>query len=66
MLNPIFDEEEYSKSKDRLIEGIKADENSVTAAARRVTENILAYGKNHPNSEYLTKESINNIAFNDM
>ena len=65
LLNPIFDQDEYLKSIDRFKEGIKADENSVPAAARRV-ENILAYGKNHPNSEYITIESINNIAFNDI
>jgi len=40
LLNPTFDEEEFNKSKERSIEGIKTDENSVTAASRRV-ENIL-------------------------
>ena len=65
LLNPIFDEEEFNKSKERSIEGIKADENSVTAASRRV-ENILLYGKEDPRSEYLTKESLNNIVFQDV
>lgn len=65
LLNPIFDEEEFNKSKERSIEGIKADENSVTAASRRV-ENILLYGKEDPRSEYLTKESLNNIVFEDL
>ena len=65
LLNPIFDEEEFNKSKERSIEGIKADENSVTAASRRV-ENILLYGKEDPRSEYLTKESLNNIVFEDV
>ena len=65
LLNPTFDEEEFNKSKERSIEGIKADENSVTAASRRV-ENILLYGKEDPRSEYLTKESLNNIVFGDV
>ena len=65
LFNPVFDNEEFIKSKERLIEGIKSDENSVPAAARRVG-NILAYGKNHPRSEYATEKSINNIEFGDI
>jgi predicted Zn-dependent peptidase len=65
LFNPVFDIEEFTKSKERLIEGIKSDENSVPAAARRVA-NILAYGKNHPISEYPTEKSINNIEFDDI
>ncbi len=65
LFNPVFDNEEFIKSKERLIEGIKSDENSVPAAARRVA-NILAYGKNHPRSEYATEKSINNIEFDDI
>ena len=65
LFNPIFDQDEFTKSLDRFKEGIKADENSVPAAARRV-ESILAYGKNHPNSEYTTIESLNNIKFDDI
>ena len=65
LLNPVFSKEEFEKSLERFKEGIKADENSVPAAARRV-ENILAYGKNHPNSEYSTSESLENIQFDDV
>ena len=65
LLNPVFSKEEFEKSLDRFKEAIKADENSVPAAARRV-ENILAYGKNHPNSEYSTSESLENIQFDDV
>lgn len=65
LLNPVFTKEEFEKSLDRFKEAIKADENSVPAAARRV-ENILAYGKNHPNSEYSTSESLENIQFDDV
>ena len=65
LFNPIFDQDEFTKSLDRFKEGIKADENSVPAAARRV-ESILAYGKNHPNAEYTSESSINNISFDDL
>ena len=46
-LQPNFLQEEFDKEKEKLIEGIKSDENSVPAAARRV-ESLITYGKNHP------------------
>jgi zinc protease len=64
-LNPNFTQEEFDKSKDKLIEGLKTQEKSVTAVAGRV-ENVLAYGKNHPAGEYLSEETINNVTLNDV
>ena len=43
-LSPNFTQEEFDKEKDKLIEGLKTQEKSVTAVAGRV-ENVLAYGK---------------------
>ena len=65
LLNPVFDEEEFTKEKDRLLESIKENEKSVTSIARRVGD-IIIYGKNHPNAEYTSESSINNISFNDL
>ena len=50
-LNPNFTQEEFDKEKTKLIEGLKANEKSVSAVARRV-ESVLAYGKDHPSGEY--------------
>ena len=36
LFNPIFDQDEFAKSLDRFKEGIKADENSVPAAAEEL------------------------------
>lgn len=63
-LNSVFTQEELDKEKTRLIEGLKTQEKSVQAVASRV-ENVLVYGKNHPNGEYLTEESINKVTLND-
>ena len=47
VINPTFTQEEFDKEKAQIIEGIKSEEKSVTAIARRV-ENILTFGKKHP------------------
>lgn len=63
-LNSVFTQEEFDKEKAKLIEGLKTQEKSVQAVASRV-EDVLVYGKNHPNGEYLTEEGINKVTLND-
>ena len=63
-LNSVFTQEEFDKEKAKLIEGLKTQEKSVAAVASRV-EDVLVYGKNHPNGEYLTEEGINKVTLND-
>ena len=64
-LNPVFTQEEFDKEKAKLIEGLKSEEKSVPSIARRV-QSVLAYGKNHPNGEYLSEESINKVTLADV
>jgi len=64
-LNPIFSSEEFEKEKTKTLETIKSNSKNVTQIARRV-ESVLAYGKNHPNGKYISKESINNISIDDV
>ena len=64
-LMPNFTQDEFDKEKDKLIEGLKTQEKSVTAVAGRV-ENVLAFGKNHPSGEYLAEETINNVTLADV
>lgn len=64
-LNPVFTQEEFDKEKSKLIEGLKSQEKSVPAIAGRV-QRVLAYGKNHPNGEYLSEETINNVSLADV
>ncbi len=65
LLNPVFDLEEFTKEKDRLLESIKENEKNVRTIASRVGD-IIIYGKNHPNAEYTSESSINNISFDDL
>ena len=64
-LHPNFTQEEFDKEKDILLDGIKSGEKSVTTAARRV-ENLLAYGKDHPFGEYVSKESVERVKLADV
>ena len=64
-LHPNFTQEEFDKEKDILLDGIKSGEKSVTTAARRV-ENLLAYGKDHPYGEYVSKESVKRVKLADV
>ena len=64
-LMPNFTQEEFDKDKDKLIEGLKTQEKSVSAAAGRV-QDVLAYGKNHPSGEYLSEETIKNVSLADV
>ncbi len=64
-LNPNFTQEEFDKEKDKIIEGLKADEKSVASTANRV-QNVLAFGKNHPNGEFLSETTLKNVTLTDV
>lgn len=64
-LNPLFDKAEFDKEKEKIIEGLKADEKSVAAIARRV-ENVLVFGKEHYRGEYTSEETLKNVTFDDV
>lgn len=64
-LNPLLTEEEFQKEKDKLSEGLKTQEKSVQAIADRV-QDALTYGMSHPYGEYVSNESLNNIALTDV
>lgn len=63
--NPKFSVEEVNKSKERAIEGLRSEEKSAEAIARRV-QRALTYGKNTPRGEFETEESINKIQLKDV
>lgn len=64
-LNPNFTQVEFDKEKAKMLEGLKAEEKSVTAIGNRVTD-ALAFGKNHPAGEFVTVESLNNVTLADV
>ncbi|SDW25377.1 Predicted Zn-dependent peptidase [Lutibacter oricola] len=63
--NPLFTQEDFDKEVNILLDGIKGEEKSVESISRRL-KYLLAYGKNHPYGEFLTKESIENTTLNDV
>ena len=64
-LNSVFTQEELDTERAKLLEGLKSNEKSVEAVAGRV-EDVLFYGKTHPNGEYLTEETIKNVTLADV
>ena len=64
-LYPVFSEEEFEKEKTKLTEALKIDEKNAASIARRV-ENIVAYKKNHPRSEYTTEASVSSLNIADI
>lgn len=64
-INPNFTQEEFDKERDKLLTGLKAQENDVSAIADRV-QSALAYGKNHPKGEFITEETVNNVTLSDV
>jgi zinc protease len=64
-LSPVFTQSEFDKEKAKIIENLKAEEKNVPAIAGRVTD-VLTYGKNHPNGEFVSVETINNVTLQDV
>lgn len=64
-INPNFTQEEFDKEKEKILTGIKAEENDVASIANRA-QSALAYGKKHPYGEFTTPETINNISLADV
>ena len=63
-INPNFTEEEFSKEKALLIDNLKTNEKSVSAAANTASRALL-YGKNHPKGEFETPAGLENITLAD-
>ena len=64
-LRPNFTKEELDKEKEKLITGLKSEENSPAAIAQRVV-GILTYSTDHPYGEFVTEETIKNVTIKDL
>ena len=64
-INPLLTLDEFEKEKERALEGLKGDENSVDAAASRVGS-ALSYGKDSAYGEFVSEESLKNINLEDV
>ncbi len=65
IVNPKFSASEVQNSKDRMIEGLKADEKNASSIANRVST-ALTYGKNTSRGEFETESTIKNVQLADV
>ena len=63
-INPNFTQEEFDKEKALLIDNLKTNEKSVSAAANTVSEALL-YGKDHPKGEFETPAGLEKVTLAD-
>ncbi|WP_313112488.1 M16 family metallopeptidase [Aequorivita sediminis] len=63
--NPLFTEEEFQKEKNKMIDGLKSQEKSVSAVASNL-RSALIYGKEHPKGEFTTIEKVEKLTLNDV
>jgi predicted Zn-dependent peptidase len=64
-LHPKFTKEEFDKNKERTIDGLKSNENSVDEISNRLRK-AVGYGKNHPYGEFKTEKTVKNITLQDV
>ena len=62
---PAFTQESFDKLKTQTITSLRNEANSAPAIAGRVV-NALAYGKNHPEGEFETEETVNKLTLQDV
>ena len=62
---PAFTQESFDKLKSQEWTGLKAQAKNTKAIASRVT-NALTYGKTHPDGEFETEETVQNLTLRDV
>jgi len=62
---PAFTQESFDKLKTQDLTNIKSNERSAKAIAQRV-DNALVYGKNHPDGEFESEESVQALTLQDV
>lgn len=63
--SPAFKQESFDKLKSQTLTGLKADEKNAKAISRNVVS-ALTYGLDHPNGEFTTEATVNNITLDDV
>lgn len=63
--HPSFPQESFDKIKSLTLTDLKSNEKSAKAISGRVVD-ALAYGLDHPNGEFTTEQSVNNITLDDI
>lgn len=63
--NPLLTQEEFENEKNKMIDGLKAQEKDVSSVARNL-RSALIYGKDHPKGEFTTIEKVEKLTLNDV
>lgn len=63
--SPALTLESFEKLKSQTLTGMKADEKNVKSVSARMV-NALAYGKQHPQGEFETEETVKNLTLADI
>jgi predicted Zn-dependent peptidase len=62
---PAFTQESFDKIKSQTLTDLKSNEKSAKAISANVVS-ALAYGLDHPNGEFTTEATVNNITLDDV
>lgn len=65
VLDPLLTVEEFNSEKNKLQEGLKADEKNVSSVASNMQE-ALVYGMMHPFGEFVNDKTVANVTFEDV
>src|SRR3954452_21081156 len=63
--HPSFPQESFDKIKSLTLTDLKSNEKSAKAISGRVVD-ALTYGLDHPNGEFATEQTVNNITLDDI
>ncbi len=63
--NPLFTQEEFEKEKNKLIDGLKAQDKDVSTVASNL-QSALVFGKNHPKGEFTTIDKVEKLTLKDV
>ncbi|QEC68677.1 insulinase family protein [Panacibacter ginsenosidivorans] len=63
--SPAFTQESFDKIKSQTLTDLKSNEKSAKAISANVVS-ALAYGLDHPNGEFTTEATVNNITLDDV
>ena len=64
VLNPLLTQEEFDSQKNLIKESLKTTDKDVATAASRV-QDLITYGRSHPNGEFVSQETLDKSELND-
>ena len=63
--HPLFDESEFKKQQNVLLDSIKSNEKNIESIASRVADKLM-FGNKHPYGEFISQKSVMSITLKDV